>query len=188
MFRVDILSARAAWLGSGWGWALECSFEYLYCFHPDCPCSHMASPEPRRAAVGRRHGKGISRRPASRRPAHTPTLEAHGPDRAPRQVASGVLESQRGERRAGQKRAPGISKITNEAPIHLPPASPSRHPHQALPPPLAGLSRRQQKQVRTRKSFWQRTSCCGRSEPLMDGAAWPVPPGAACPPGGSALS
>lgn len=80
--------------------------------------------------MGRRQGKGISRCPASRRLARTPTLEAHGPDRAPRQVASGVLRAGGGERRAGQKRAPGISEITNRLLfiylLHLLPTTPTR--------------------------------------------------------------
>lgn len=42
VFRVDMLSARAALLGSGRAstrMALECSFQGLYCFHPELPCS-----------------------------------------------------------------------------------------------------------------------------------------------------
>lgn len=143
MFRVDILSARAAWLGSGWGWALECSFEYLYCFHPDCPCSHMASPEPRRAAVGRRHGERDKPAPCFKKAG--PYAHFGGPRSRPSPSAGRLrcAGEPEGRKESGSEAGPrnlqnnerGSYSSTSCISFPPPPPGPAPAPSRPQPPP-----------------------------------------------------
>lgn len=178
VFRVDILSARAAWLGAGWGRALECSSEYLCCFRPDCPCSSHGIPRASEGSCGQEAGERDKPVPCFEEAG--PYAHFGGPRSGPSPSAGrlGCAESRRGRKESGSEAGPRHLRNNEQAPIHPPLASPSHHPHQALPPPLAASAAASENRSEPeRKRFWQRTSCCGRSEPLMDGAARPLPPG-----------